>query len=82
MQTMAQQLGGRVTPGVEREFGYAEVTRGPAPRACSITCRTAANPAGAAVARCVDESRRSRGLRLPEGFVATASNQHHCVSPP
>src|SRR6266853_5372208 len=26
MQTMAQQLGGRVTPGVEREFGYAEVT--------------------------------------------------------
>ncbi len=26
MQTMAQQLGGRVTPGREREFGYAEVT--------------------------------------------------------
>ncbi|MBS0379804.1 MAG: glutamine-hydrolyzing GMP synthase [Proteobacteria bacterium] len=26
MQTMAQQLGGRVTPASEREFGYAEVT--------------------------------------------------------
>src|SRR5436309_11026872 len=26
MQTMAQQLGGRVAPGTEREFGYAEVT--------------------------------------------------------
>ena len=26
MQTMAQQLGGRVTPSREREFGYAQVT--------------------------------------------------------
>jgi GMP synthase (glutamine-hydrolysing) len=26
MQAMAQQLGGRVTPSAEREFGYAEVT--------------------------------------------------------
>ncbi|HYL70752.1 MAG TPA: gamma-glutamyl-gamma-aminobutyrate hydrolase family protein, partial [Candidatus Dormibacteraeota bacterium] len=26
MQTMAQQLGGRVTPSSEREFGYAEVS--------------------------------------------------------
>ena len=26
MQTMAKQLGGRVTPAAEREFGYAEVT--------------------------------------------------------
>jgi len=26
MQTMAQQLGGRVTPSSEREFGYAQVT--------------------------------------------------------
>ena len=26
MQTMAQQLGGRVTASSEREFGYAEVT--------------------------------------------------------
>jgi GMP synthase (glutamine-hydrolysing) len=26
MQTMAQQLGGRVTPSPEREFGYAQVT--------------------------------------------------------
>src|ERR1700758_1231927 len=26
MQAMAQQLGGRVTPSSEREFGYAEVT--------------------------------------------------------
>jgi len=41
MQTMAQQLGGRVTPGAEREFGYAEVTV-TAHRACSITSRTGA----------------------------------------
>src|SRR5512138_2384795 len=26
MQTMAQQLGGRVTPSSHREFGYAQVT--------------------------------------------------------
>src|SRR6201992_3776467 len=26
MQTMAQQLGGRVVPGLAREFGYAEVS--------------------------------------------------------
>jgi GMP synthase (glutamine-hydrolysing) len=26
MQTMANQLGGRITPSAEREFGYAEVT--------------------------------------------------------
>jgi GMP synthase (glutamine-hydrolysing) len=26
MQTMAKQLGGRVTPSSEREFGYAQVT--------------------------------------------------------
>ena len=26
MQTMAQQLGGRVTAGTHREFGYAQVT--------------------------------------------------------
>jgi GMP synthase (glutamine-hydrolysing) len=26
MQTMAKQLGGRVAPSAEREFGYAEVT--------------------------------------------------------
>ena len=26
MQTMAQQLGGRVAPSSEREFGYAQVT--------------------------------------------------------
>src|SRR5690606_6808572 len=27
MQTMAQQLGGRVTSGAQREFGYAQVTQ-------------------------------------------------------
>jgi GMP synthase (glutamine-hydrolysing) len=33
MQTMAQQLGGRVEAGGQREFGYAEVRQGRACRA-------------------------------------------------
>src|SRR5256884_3092414 len=48
MQTMAQQLGGRVAPGVEREFGYAEGTVTGASRLLDHL-HDRANPAGAAV---------------------------------
>src|SRR5438105_6834710 len=70
MQTMAQQLGGRVTPGVEREFGYAEVTVTGASRLLDHL-QDRRNPAGAAVLD-VWMSHGDRVDALPEGFVATA----------
>jgi GMP synthase (glutamine-hydrolysing) len=71
MQTMAQQLGGRVAPSSEREFGYAQVT---------VTGATALldhladrrNEAGCAVL----DAWMSHGDRvdtLPPGFVVTAA---------
>ncbi|MBV8910878.1 MAG: glutamine-hydrolyzing GMP synthase, partial [Gammaproteobacteria bacterium] len=71
MQTMAQQLGGRVAPSSEREFGYAEVT---------VTCRSRLldaladrrNAAGSAVLD-VWMSHGDRVEALPPGFVSTAS---------
>ena len=71
MQTMAQQLGGRVTPSTEREFGYAQVTVTDASRLLDH----------------IEDRRDSRGrpmldvwmshgdrvAQLPKGFVATAS---------
>jgi GMP synthase (glutamine-hydrolysing) len=71
MQTMAQQLGGRVAPSSEREFGYAQVT---------VTGATALlddladrrNEAG----RAVLDAWMSHGDRvdtLPPGFVVTAA---------
>src|SRR4029077_7324602 len=71
MQTMAQQLGGRVTPGVEREFGYAEVTVTGASRLLD-QLQDRRNPAGAAVLD-VWMSHGDRVDALPEGFVATAT---------
>src|SRR5204862_1948325 len=71
MQTMAQQLGGRVTPGVEREFGYAEVTVTGASRLLDHL-QDRRNPAGAAVLD-VWMSHGDRVDALPQGFVATAS---------
>src|SRR6201993_870030 len=67
MQTMAQQLGGRVTPAREREFGYAEVTVSGASRLLDHLAdrRT---PAGAAVLD-VWMSHGDRVDLLPEGFV-------------
>ena len=44
MQTMAQQLGGRVAAGAVREFGYAEV-QVHAPAVCSMACPIACAPA-------------------------------------
>src|SRR3989440_6085234 len=70
MQTMAQQLGGRVTPGVEREFGYAEVTvTGASRRLDNMEDRR--NTPGRAVLD-VWMSHGDRVDALPEGFVATA----------
>jgi GMP synthase (glutamine-hydrolysing) len=72
MQTMAQQLGGRVAASSEREFGYAEVTVTGASRLLDHL-GDRRNAAG----RCVLDVWMSHGDRvdaLPPGFVATASS--------
>ncbi|MBS0579730.1 MAG: glutamine-hydrolyzing GMP synthase [Proteobacteria bacterium] len=71
MQTMAQQLGGRVAPSTEREFGYAEVTiTGTSRLLDDLADRRDA--AGNAVLD-VWMSHGDRVDQLPGGFVATAS---------
>jgi len=71
MQTMAQQLGGRVTPSSEREFGYAEVTVTGASRLLD-TLADRRNAAGGAVLD-VWMSHGDRVEALPPGFVCTAN---------
>ena len=71
MQTMAQQLGGRVAPGTEREFGYAEVTVTGASRLLDELADRR-NPAGRAVLD-VWMSHGDRVDALPPGFSATAA---------
>ena len=71
MQTMAQQLGGRVTPAPEREFGYAQVT-------VTAPCRLfdGLHDHQDAQGRAVLDVWMSHGDRvdvLPEGFVPVAS---------
>src|SRR6516162_4727936 len=71
MQTMAQQLGGRVAASSEREFGYAEVTVTGGSRLLDHL-EDRRNAAGG----CVLDVWMSHGDRvdeLPPGFVATAS---------
>jgi GMP synthase (glutamine-hydrolysing) len=71
MQAMAQQLGGRVAPGSEREFGYAEVTvTGPSRLLDDLADRR--SPAGRAVLD-VWMSHGDRVDALPPGFAASAS---------
>jgi GMP synthase (glutamine-hydrolysing) len=71
MQTMAQQLGGRVAPSTEREFGYAEVTvKGGSRLLDDIEDRR--DSAGCAVLD-VWMSHGDRVDKLPDGFVATAT---------
>ena len=71
MQTMAQQLGGRVAPSTEREFGYAEVTvTGATPLLDELQDRR--TPAGRALLD-VWMSHGDRVDALPPGFTATAS---------
>ncbi len=71
MQTMAQQLGGRVTPASEREFGYAEVTVTGASRLLDDLedRRSAAGQAQLDVWM----SHGDRVDALPPGFVACAT---------
>ncbi len=70
MQTMAQQLGGRVAASAEREFGYAEVTvRGASALLDHIEDRRAAS--GALLD--VWMSHGDRVAELPPGFIATAA---------
>jgi GMP synthase (glutamine-hydrolysing) len=71
MQTMAQQLGGRVAPSSEREFGYAEVTVTGASRLLEHL-EDRRDAAGQAVLD-VWMSHGDRVDRLPDGFVASAS---------
>jgi GMP synthase (glutamine-hydrolysing) len=71
MQTMAQQLGGRVAASSEREFGYAEVTVTGASRLLDQL-----EDRRSAAGGCVLDVWMSHGDRvaaLPPGFVATAS---------
>ncbi len=71
MQTMAQQLGGRVTPSSEREFGYAEVTVKGASRLLG-DLEDRRNAAGEALLD-VWMSHGDRVDALPPGFLASAS---------
>jgi GMP synthase (glutamine-hydrolysing) len=71
MQTMAQQLGGRVAPSSEREFGYAEVTVTGGSRLLD-DLEDRRNAAG----DCVLDVWMSHGDRvdaLPPGFTTSAS---------
>src|SRR5579872_5206015 len=71
MQTMAQQLGGRVAPSTEREFGYAEVTVTGASRLLDrIEDRRGK---GGCSMLDVWMSHGDRVAELPKGFVPVAS---------
>ena len=70
MQTMAQQLGGRVTPSDHREFGYAQVTV-TAPCRLFDGLRDHSDGAGRAVLD-VWMSHGDRVDSLPPGFAAVA----------
>jgi len=73
MQTMAQQLGGRVTGSSEREFGYAEVTVSGASRLLSqIEDRRDSRGRGVLD---VWMSHGDRVAELPEGFSAAAATE-------
>jgi GMP synthase (glutamine-hydrolysing) len=74
MQTMAQQLGGQVVPGLKREFGYAEV-------AVTHACRLldGLSDRRDAQGRAVLDVWMSHGDRvdeLPDGFVVSAASEN------
>jgi GMP synthase (glutamine-hydrolysing) len=69
MQTMAMQLGGRVTPSTDREFGYAQVTAS-APNRLLDGFRDHSDNEGRALLD-VWMSHGDRVDQLPPGFVAT-----------
>jgi GMP synthase (glutamine-hydrolysing) len=74
MQTMAQQLGGRVASANAREFGYAEVT---ATAACRLLddIEDRRNASGRAVLD-VWMSHGDSVEVLPAGFASTAATEH------
>jgi GMP synthase (glutamine-hydrolysing) len=72
MQTMAQQLGGRVTPSGHREFGYAQVTV-TAPCRLLEGLRDHDDPQGRAVLD-VWMSHGDRVDALPPGFVPVGAS--------
>ncbi len=74
MQTMAQQLGGRVAPATAREFGYAEVTT---TGSCALFdhIEDRRDSTGHAVLD-VWMSHGDRVETLPAGFSAAASTPH------
>jgi GMP synthase (glutamine-hydrolysing) len=74
MQTMAQQLGGRVAPSTEREFGYAEVT---VTSACRLLddIEDRQNSKGHSVLD-VWMSHGDRVDQLPKGFTVTAATDN------
>jgi GMP synthase (glutamine-hydrolysing) len=72
MQTMAQQLGGRVTPSGHREFGYAQVTV-TAPCRLLEGLRDHDDPQGRAVLD-VWMSHGDRVDALPPGFAPVAAS--------
>ncbi len=74
MQTMAQQLGGRVAPAQAREFGYAEVTA-TGTSALFEHIEDRRDAAGRAVLD-VWMSHGDRVETLPPGFAAAASTPH------
>jgi GMP synthase (glutamine-hydrolysing) len=69
MQTMAQQLGGRVAPGAVREFGYAEVQL---TGACRLLDHIADRSAQGRGVLDVWMSHGDRVEALPSGFTAVA----------
>ena len=71
LQTMAQQLGGRVIGSAEREFGYAEVTL-TAPCRLLDELQDRRDPRGRAVLE-VWMSHGDRVATLPAGFIGCAS---------
>ncbi len=72
MQTMAQQLGGKVEAGTKREFGYAEIrARGHSALFKDIQDRT--NPEGHGLID-VWMSHGDKVTKLPAGFKIIASN--------
>jgi len=74
MQTMAQQLGGKVAPSTKREFGYAEV-KATAPCRLFGDLSDRRDEQGRAVLD-VWMSHGDRVEALPEGFSVTAITDH------
>jgi GMP synthase (glutamine-hydrolysing) len=73
MQTMAQQLGGRVAGSSAREFGYAEVT---ATQPCRLLDEIEDRRSAGRAVLDVWMSHGDRVEALPPGFVATAATAH------